>query len=77
MPQCSVFSSVKFCNLLLLGGAAVVAVCDVSTQPEITQAMKTLGLFCHRPFYYARLKPRGMKAYENVSCRTCTAYKGI
>ena len=36
--------------------------------------MKALGLFCHRPFYYARLKPRGGKAYENVSSESYNAH---
>ena len=51
----------------LPGRAVVVAVCDVSNQYEIARTMKALGLFCHRPYYYARIKPRGVKAYENVS----------
>ena len=67
MVESSVHSSVKFFDLWLPGGAALVAVCDVSKQEKITQCMKTLGLLCHRPYYYARLKPRGGKAYENVS----------
>ena len=49
--------------------------CNVSNQDEITQTMKTLGLFCHRPYYYARLKPRGGKAYENVSSESCAHCK--
>ena len=47
------------------------AVCDVCNQQDVSEAMKSVGLFCHRPFYYARLKPRGIKAYENVSCLSC------
>ena len=49
------------------GGAALVAVCDLFNQPEIRRTITALGLFCHRPYYYARIKPRGLKACENVS----------
>ena len=61
------FIPVWSCLLLFLSGAALVAVCDVSKQEDITYTMKTLGLLCHRPDYYPGLKPRGVKAYENVS----------
>ena len=53
------------------------AVCDVCNQQDVTETMKSVGLFCHRPFYYARLKPRGIKAYENVSCLNCRKYMQI
>ena len=69
--------SVNLCDLLWLGGMAVVAVCDVFNQPDITEAMKSVGLFWHRPFYYTRLKPRGTKAYENVSWLNCSKYANI
>ena len=64
--------SVNLFHLWSPGGAALVAVCDAPKQEEIVQCMKALGLFCHRPYYYARIKPRGLKTYENVSPYTYT-----
>ena len=48
-------------------GAVLVAVCELSSQPQINSAMRTVGLFCHMPFYYCRLyNSKERKTYEQV-----------
>jgi len=48
-------------------GAVLVAVCELSSQPQINSAMRTVGLFCHMPFYYCRIyNSKERKTYEQV-----------
>jgi hypothetical protein len=56
--------TISFC---FAAGGAIIAYCDVETQPAITNQMRKLGLFCHRSRYYGRIRPRGVKAFEDVS----------